>query len=67
MTVSRQRRWQQRVRAEGRCTECGQPRGDDGTNQHCRPCANKKNIDVRNRRIRNKMRAFQQEQDSGSA
>lgn len=35
LLLSRQRRWQLRKRAEGRCTICGRPR-DGGTRQHCR-------------------------------
>jgi hypothetical protein len=38
--VSPQRRWQLRRQAEGKCIKCGQPRGIDGTNEHCRFHAN---------------------------
>jgi hypothetical protein len=37
--VSRQREWQLRTKAAGRCVLCGVKRGKRGTNHHCRSCA----------------------------
>jgi hypothetical protein len=38
--ISRQREWQLRKRAEGKCESCGKDRGSNGTKRHCRKHAN---------------------------
>ena len=37
--VSRQRLWQRRKVADGRCSRCGKKRGASGTAIYCRRCA----------------------------
>lgn len=39
VAVSRQRMWQRRKVADGRCTRCGRKRGAKGTAIYCRRCA----------------------------
>ncbi len=47
--VSRQRLSQIWKRQRGLCENCGNPRGDTGTIEHCRACAEKKNAGFRRR------------------
>jgi uncharacterized UBP type Zn finger protein len=42
-TISRQRRSQLAAKARGECIQCFKPRGEDGTAEHCRKCADKRN------------------------
>ncbi len=37
--LSRQRRWQLRQQAAGKCQICGKPRGKKGNKAKCRRCA----------------------------
>lgn len=37
--LSRQRRWQLRQQAAGKCQICGKPRGKKGNKAKCRKCA----------------------------
>lgn len=37
--LSRQRRWQLRQQAHGKCSICGKPRGKQGNKAKCRRCA----------------------------
>lgn len=43
LTPSRQQLWQARRVATGNCRTCGQLRGEDGTKNHCRKCADAHN------------------------
>lgn len=39
--MSRQSEWAAAQVAEGKCRQCGRPRGSGGTSQHCAECAAK--------------------------
>lgn len=41
--------------SEGRCIDCGAPRGLDGTTVRCRPCANK--VNAHNAAVRKRAKA----------
>lgn len=48
-TNTRQRRHQEKLRRAGRCINCGEPRGKDGTRNHCRACADRRTEQVKRR------------------
>jgi hypothetical protein len=52
--MSRQAKWQQKVAQQGRCRKCGSPRGETGTKNQCRKCADKQNIYALNAYYRRK-------------
>lgn len=50
--VSRQRQWQLRMRAEGRCPKCGELRRPGETRTHCDLCNEKMNALARVRKAK---------------
>jgi hypothetical protein len=51
-TSCSQIRRQERLKAAGLCIRCMGLRGDDGTEVYCRPCSDKRNAYLRERRAR---------------
>jgi hypothetical protein len=46
--IRKEKSWRQDRVDRGLCSECGNPRGEDGTKRYCRACA-----DIRNKRVEN--------------
>ena len=47
--------WKAKVIAGGRCVNCGDPRGEMGTMRYCRPCADKRAAQAREKTYRGPM------------